>query len=115
MSIPGLLFGLVLLGVVIYLVLRPILSANAAVEGTAPASTDDLVAHRDAIYAAIREVDLDFQTGKITEADHTTRREQLVQQGIAVLKALDGVAPDPDAAPAADTARDPKADKADAA
>jgi membrane protein implicated in regulation of membrane protease activity len=48
-----------------------------------------LDAERAAVLAAIRELDLDHQTGKITEDDHTARRAQLVERGVEILKAID--------------------------
>jgi hypothetical protein len=49
----------------------------------------DLLAQRDAIYQAIRDLDFDRETGKLTPEDHRAMRTQLVAQGVAVLQELD--------------------------
>jgi len=46
---------------------------------------------RDAIYALIRELDTDHQTGKITEEDYRALRERYVSEGVSVLKQLDAL------------------------
>jgi NADH pyrophosphatase NudC (nudix superfamily) len=48
-----------------------------------------LVKRRDAIYALIRELDADHQTGKTNDEDYQTLRERHVADGIAILKQLD--------------------------
>ena len=53
------------------------------------AERERLETERMAVLTAIRELDLDQQTGKITEDDHADRRAQLVERGVAVLKAID--------------------------
>ncbi len=49
----------------------------------------DILAQRDAIYQAIRDLDFDRETGKLTPEDHRAMRAQLVAQGVAVLQELD--------------------------
>lgn len=48
-----------------------------------------LSARRDAIYALIRELDADFQTGKVNEHDYQAQRKRYVAQGVALLQELD--------------------------
>jgi len=48
-----------------------------------------LEAEREAILAAVHDLDFDHQTGKITDADHYTLREDLLRRGVAILKSLD--------------------------
>jgi hypothetical protein len=52
---------------------------------------DILIARREAIYATIRELDFDFETGKMTEDDYHTEREAWVDRGVNVLKAIDAL------------------------
>ena len=47
------------------------------------------LAERERILANIQELDFDFALGKIPAEDYPPQREQLVQNGIAVLKKLD--------------------------
>lgn len=49
----------------------------------------DLLARRDAVYQAIRDLDFDRETGKLTAEDHRIMREQLTAEGVAVLQELD--------------------------
>ncbi|MFO0688683.1 MAG: zinc ribbon domain-containing protein [Myxococcota bacterium] len=57
--------------------------------GAAPidASLARLAAEREAIYTAIRDLDHDFETGKLEAADHATMRETLRAQAIELLAA----------------------------
>ena len=50
-----------------------------------------LTHQRDAIYALIRELDVDYQTGKILEQDYRSLRERYVTEGVSVLKQLDAL------------------------
>ncbi|MFQ5859394.1 MAG: zinc ribbon domain-containing protein [Anaerolineae bacterium] len=49
----------------------------------------DLIAQRDAIYEAIRDVDFDKETGKLTEEDYRLMRERLTAEGVRLLQELD--------------------------
>ncbi len=93
MSAAGLLVGLILVAAAGYGVLMPVLrkSEDRAVIEAQADRREALLEERDAIYTAIRELDLDHQTGKITDEDYQARREQLVQQGVQVLKAIDAL------------------------
>ncbi|MER3513832.1 MAG: hypothetical protein C4310_05135 [Chloroflexota bacterium] len=103
MDTGSLLLGLALLIVVAAFVLRPLVEksgarvaharSNARENGTRAA----LLRQRDAIYAAIRELDFDFRLGKISEEDYHPQRERLALQGVAILKQLDALSPDGDA------------------
>jgi hypothetical protein len=48
-----------------------------------------LTSRRDAIYALIRELDTDHQTGKINDEDYQALRQRYVAEGVVVLKQLD--------------------------
>jgi NADH pyrophosphatase NudC (nudix superfamily) len=50
-----------------------------------------LISRRDAIYALIRELDADHQTGKINDEDYQALRQRYVTEGVAVLKQLDAM------------------------
>lgn len=49
----------------------------------------ELLARRDAIYQAIRDLDFDRETGKLTAEDHQIMRARLTAEGVAVLQELD--------------------------
>lgn len=106
MQAGSLLLGLALLVVVAIFVLRPLVERRAdngkdrlpsstnKGDGAVRAAHDGLLRQRDAIYAAIRELDFDFGLGKISEEDYGPQRERLVAQGVEVLKRLDALPPD---------------------
>ncbi|NPA06915.1 MAG: zinc ribbon domain-containing protein [Chloroflexi bacterium] len=48
-----------------------------------------LLARREAIINALRELELDYAVGKLPEEDYQRQREALRREGAAVLKALD--------------------------
>ena len=50
---------------------------------------DKLLAERDTIYTAIRELDFDFQTGKLLEVDYHAMRDKYAARGVEILKELD--------------------------
>ncbi len=106
MSIPGLISALVLLVVVGYIVLRPLLAPKGEEESIAsPTRLDELNTQREAVLAAMRELDFDYQTGKLTEADYAERREALVQQGVALLQEIDQLRAESEAAANPEKAR----------
>ncbi len=103
MDAGSLLLGLALLIVVAAFVLRPLVEKSGARATHARSSAREngtreaLLRQRDAIYAAIRELDFDFRLGKISEEDYHPQRERLALQGVAILKQLDALSPDGDA------------------
>jgi predicted RNA-binding Zn-ribbon protein involved in translation (DUF1610 family) len=77
-------------------VLHPVIRASALGqryfrEAAASDRLADLLARRDAIYQAIRDLDFDHETGKLTAEDHRVMRAQLMAEGVAVLQELDRV------------------------
>lgn len=59
----------------------------------------ELLEKRNAVYTAIRELDFDHETGKVSDEEHARQRAELVREGVAILKGLDRLEA---AAPAAD-------------
>ncbi len=51
----------------------------------------NLMEQRDAVYAALKELDFDFQTGKLSQEDYETLRQQYRQQAVAILQQIDRV------------------------
>lgn len=51
----------------------------------------DLLAERNRIYTAIRALDFDHETGKVTDEDYAAQRYQLVAEGVDVLQQLDAL------------------------
>lgn len=55
-----------------------------------------LLAERNRIYRAIKELDFEFQTGKVAEADYADQRFALVAQGVEILQQIDALPPSDD-------------------
>jgi hypothetical protein len=100
MSIGAILVGIALLVLIVAYVARPLFDKERLV--TAGIATDSaipgvpalnrraqLVARRDALYALIRELDTDHQTGKINDQDYQIQRQRYVNEAAAILKQLD--------------------------
>ena len=82
-----------LLGVVV-LVTGPLRrGAVVAAEARQQAERDDLEAQRDGKYREIRDAELDFQTGKLSEADWRALDRQLRGEAVEILRRLDELDP----------------------
>ncbi len=57
-----------------------------------------LLAERERLVLALRELDFDHVMGKIPESDYPTQRQALVEAGVAVLRKLNELEPQTDAA-----------------
>ncbi len=55
-----------------------------------------LLAERNRLYAAIRELDFDHSVDKVSDEEYAQQRYRLVAQGVEVLQQLDAL-PEPDA------------------
>ncbi len=89
MDIVVALVGLAILVIVAVYVAQPLI-ARPRVRGPVQESPrDKLLAERDAIYATIRDLDMDFQTGKLLEADYHALRDRYMARGVEILKELD--------------------------
>lgn len=89
-GIGTLLIGLALLAVVVVLAMMPLLEPKTPL--ARPASQRDaLEAERAAIVRSIRDLDFDYRTHKLNEADYQALRLGLVQRGAEVLRELDAL------------------------
>lgn len=48
-----------------------------------------LQAEREAILNSVRDLDFDYQTGKLSEGDYLAQRESLMGRGVEILKQID--------------------------
>ena len=81
---------LVVLGLVVLLVSAPLRGGGAARDEAAEdAERADLEAARDAKYAEIRDAELDYRTGKLSEADWRTLDRGLRAEAVELLRRLD--------------------------
>jgi hypothetical protein len=94
MNIGAILVGIALtVGVAAY-VARPLFeqpSNGTQKKDTSAVTQAQLTTRRDAIYAIIRELDADYQTGKINEEDYQAQRERYVAEGVSILRQLDAL------------------------
>ena len=88
MDVLGPLIVIVLLGVVVWLVSGPLRTAPAVEEAEA-ARRDDLEAAKEAKYREIRDAELDYRTGKLSEEDWRALDRELRGEAIDLLRRLD--------------------------
>jgi hypothetical protein len=93
MSIGGVFLLLAFIVGVGTLVIWPLLTQR---ESGAPPETPQhaltaLQAQREAILIALRDLDFDYQTGKLIEADYQAQRDLLMERGAVVLREIDAV------------------------
>ncbi len=80
-------------------ILKPILDADIQYEVTQLHNEqllEELNLQREAIYAAIKDMELDFESGKISESDFQQGRLKFMQQAAGILKRMDTLAADDD-------------------
>jgi len=91
MDIVVALVGLAIAVIVVVYITQPLI-VRTRVKTAAPESPrDKLLAERDALYTTIRDLDFDFQTGKLLEADYRVTRETYTARGVEILKELDAM------------------------
>ena len=54
---------------------------------------ESLLLQKEMLYGAIRDLDFDFQTGKVDQKDHGELRRQLEREAIHILRQLDAIDP----------------------
>jgi hypothetical protein len=55
--------------------------------------TERLLLQKEMLYGAIRDLDFDFQTGKVDQKDYTELRQQLEREALQILRQLDAADP----------------------
>ena len=88
MDVLGPLIVIVLLGVVVWLVSGPLRRAPAVEEAEAT-RREDLEAAKEAKYREIRDAELDYRTGKLSEADWRALDRELRSEAMDLLRRLD--------------------------
>jgi hypothetical protein len=84
--VEGVLPAVALAALVAVLVLAPLRTRAAT---TAPDRRDDLEAAKEAKYREIKDAELDFRMGKLSEEDWRGLDAELRAQAIAILRELD--------------------------
>lgn len=88
MDIGSILIGMALLIGVVFFVIQPFLEPHA-LRKKRVTEAEALIAERESLLIALRDLDFDYATGKITTEDYTPQRAELVARGVAILKQLD--------------------------
>jgi hypothetical protein len=88
MDVLAPLIVIVLLGVVVWLVSGPLRTAPAVEEAEA-ARREDLEAAKEAKYREIRDAELDYRTGKLSEEDWRALDRDLRGEAMDLLRRLD--------------------------
>ncbi|MEJ2554982.1 MAG: zinc ribbon domain-containing protein [Anaerolineae bacterium] len=107
--IPIVLIALLVVGTFAF-VFRPLFAAEYSqgkasgvrqllpLGGAASFTVDELVARRDAIYAALKDAEFDRETGKLADEDYQIVRGRYMAEAAQVLRQLDHLAPEAEAA-----------------
>ena len=89
-----LIAGILLAAGAVYFVLRPLLAAGAAASGTADggeveegADPDDDLSPRAVALRALREIEFDRATGKLSDADYDELKAKYTTEALAALRA----------------------------
>jgi flagellar biosynthesis/type III secretory pathway M-ring protein FliF/YscJ len=83
---------LIVFAVVVLVVAAPLRRGRAAtVEASESAQREALEAARDAKYAEIRDAELDYRTGKLSEEDWRAQDRALRAEAVEILRNLDGL------------------------
>ena len=89
MDVLAPLIVIVLLGVVVWLVSGPLRAGAPAVEEAEAARRDDLEAAKEAKYREIRDAELDYRTGKLSQEDWRALDRELRAEAMDLLRRLD--------------------------
>jgi hypothetical protein len=88
-DVLGPILVIALLGLVVWLVSGPLRAAAAAPEEAESAQREDLEAAKEAKYREIRDAELDYRTGKLSEADWRSLDRELRAEAMELLRRLD--------------------------
>jgi hypothetical protein len=76
-------------------VMWPFLGSRKSIEQAVKTKNDPILrisqlqTEREAILISVRDLDFDYQTGKLSEEDYLTQRESLMGRGVEILKQID--------------------------
>ena len=89
MDVLAPLIVIVLLGVVVWLVSGPLRTGAGAADEAEGARRDDLEAAKEAKYREIRDAELDYRTGKLSQDDWRALDRELRAKAMDLLRRLD--------------------------
>jgi len=82
------LAAIIVLGVLAFIA-YPLFNAPPAEGAESPVALDGLISQRDAAYDSIRDLDFDFQMGKLSQSDYATMRERYKGRAAVALEQID--------------------------
>jgi hypothetical protein len=85
------LLAVVLLAAVFAILGYPLYRSTPHLNLSSAGTLNDLLAQRDGLYATLRDLDLDYQLGKLDSRDYRSNREQYLARAAALLQQLDGL------------------------
>ncbi len=89
----ALLISLIALGLVVWIG-TPLLSHASSQSGRREDDrTEVLLLQKETVYTALRDLEFDFQTGKVDMQDYTALRQQLEGDALGVLRQIDSLDP----------------------
>src|SRR6476469_10023060 len=104
------LLVLVAIGVTVAIIATPLRAGRAEADESAYATQiADLEAAKAARYREIREAEMDYRTGKLSEPDWKAIDRELRAEPMEVLRRLDALGAEPGAAPEPTSGTDPHA------
>ena len=89
MDVLAPLIVIVLLAVVVWLVSGPLRAGASATEDPDVGRREDLEAAKEAKYREIRDAELDYRTGKLSEEDWRALDRELRSEAMDLLRRLD--------------------------
>ena len=89
MDVLAPLIVIALLGVVVWLVSGPLRTGAGAADEAEGARRDDLEAAKEAKYREIRDAELDYRTGKLSQDDWRALYRELRAEALDLLRRLD--------------------------
>lgn len=81
----------VLLIVVIAFVAYPLFTTQRGSKIETPNALETLIAQRDSAYDALRDLDFDFQLGKLSQSDYAAMREKYKARAALALQQIDAL------------------------
>ena len=89
MDVVAALVIVVVVGAHVLVLSAPLRARGADVRDDGADRLEELEARKQAKYREIRDAEMDFRTGKLSEADHRALDRQLRAEAMEVLRALD--------------------------
>ncbi len=83
------IFIAALVVVVLVVIAYPLVNGARSDAASTPNALDSLIAQRDSAYDALRDLDFDFQMGKLSQGDYTALRDKYMGRAALALQQID--------------------------